>query len=163
MRLRRLLVVALVGVAASVLTFAGASPASASQGFCSQNLPGWQIVPVDSSVTNDSVRYPQDENGQQDGAAEIVIWARSVGPSLSQFVVQFRNLRSNGKYAVLGQVGTVRDGADLGQTGTIGSAPGGAWCSESFTGTNVWANLIYSAGGHQYGETDQGYIAGRKQ
>ncbi|WP_261556411.1 hypothetical protein [Frankia tisae] len=162
MRLRRLLVVVLVGVAASILTFVGASPASASQGFCSQNLPGWRIVPLDSSATDPTARYPQDENGQQDGAAEIVIWTRSAGPSLSQFVVQFRNLRPNGKYAVLGQVGTVRNGADLGQTGTIGSAPAGAWCSESFTGTNVWANLIYSAGGHQYGQTAQGYIIGKK-
>jgi hypothetical protein len=163
MRPRRLLVVALVGVAASVLTFVGASPASASQGFCSQNLPGWQIVPADPSGASQSARYPQDENGQQDGAAEVVIWGRSAGPSLAQFVVQFRNLRPNGKYDVLGQVGTVRNGTDLGQTGTIGSAPGGAWCSENFTGTNIWANLIYSAGGHQYALTVQGYVAGRKQ
>ncbi len=159
MRLRRLLVVVLVGAAASVLTLAGASPASASQGLCSQDLPGWRIVPLDSTAT----RYPQDENGQQDDAAEIVMWVRSAGPSLGQFIVQFRNLRPNGKYAVLGQVGSVPNGTDLGQTGTIGSAPGGAWCSETFTGTNIWANLIYSAGGHQYGQTAQGYVEGRKQ
>ncbi|WP_248813686.1 hypothetical protein [Frankia sp. AgPm24] len=163
MRLRRLLAVALAGVAASVLTFVNASPASASQGLCSQNLPGWQIVPDDPSAPNPPARYPQDENGQQDGAAEVVIWGRWAGPSLAQFVVQFRNLRPNGKYAVLGQAGTVRNGTDLGQTSTIGPAPGGAWCSETFTGTNVWANLAYSAGGHQYTQTYQGYIEGKRQ
>ncbi|CAJ62938.1 hypothetical protein FRAAL4296 [Frankia alni ACN14a] len=104
-----------------------------------------------------------DENGQQDDAAELVIWGRSAGPSLGQFIVQFRNLRPNGKYAVLGQVGTTPNGSDLGQTGTIGSAPGGAWCSETFTGTNIWAALVYRAGGHQYVQAAQGYVEGRKQ
>jgi hypothetical protein len=88
------------------------------------------------------------------------VWGRLVG-SGAQFIVQFRNLRANGKYALLGKVGRADNRADLGMTGSIGSAgspSAGAWCSNILTGNYVWSSLSYRVRGVVYSAQVSGFV-----
>jgi len=162
MHLRRLAAMAVTFAIASALVLLAPSAASA-QGYCSQSLPGWRIVPP-SSESERPPYYPAAANGTRDTGAEVVVWGRTVG-SGAQFIVQFRNLRANGKYALLGKVGRADNRSDLGLTGTIGTAgspSAGAWCSDIVTGNYIWSSLSYRVRGVLYTAQVSGFVTIRR-
>jgi hypothetical protein len=143
---------------ASALVLLIPSQASA-QGYCSQSLPGWRIVPP-STESDRPPFFPRAANGTRDTGAEVVVWGRLVG-STAQFIVQFRNLRANGKYALLGRVGRADNRSDLGITssiGTAGSRSAGAWCSNIHTGNYIWSSLSYRIRGVVYSAQVSGFV-----
>jgi hypothetical protein len=134
-------------VGAAVLVFGG-SPASAD-GLCPQSLAGWRVVPPEDGQYPPPY-YPQAADGRLDTGAQIITYSRPVGGDL-ELLIQFRDTRANGKRGLFGQVGTAANTSNLGATGTIGAAPGGAWCSSVTRGDFIWSSLSYQVGGVEYG------------
>ncbi|CAO5167064.1 conserved exported hypothetical protein [Frankia sp. AiPs1] len=158
MRLRRLTAVGatlLLTSLTSLGVLVGASPASAD-GYCPRTLSGWQIAKPEVAGQT-SPFHPLAADGRPDLGSEIIVYGRPSAGS-SQLLVQFRNTQANGKSNVVGRVGRSDNSSDLGQTGTIGLAPNGAWCSSVVHGTYIWSSLSYQAGGVSYGAVVSGHV-----
>jgi hypothetical protein len=62
-------------------------------------------------------------------------------------VIRGANLRADGKTGLIVKGGTAAGANNLGQSGSIGSAPTGGWCSDRTTNATIWGYLGYWAGG----------------
>ncbi|MCK9902822.1 hypothetical protein MXD63_22460 [Frankia sp. Cpl3] len=146
-RVRRLVLFAATLLAATSLSFLSSSPASAAS-LCGQYNPDWSVV---------QTIYPSEKNntGNINYGAAVQFLRYNPDPALN--VVRIVNLQANGKSGVLGKAGTSSGGAQLGQTGDIGVAPTGAWCSDIEYGLNYWVcgYLGYSIGSVFYTTGDR--------
>ncbi len=136
---RKRAVIAISALIFAVLSISWASPASA-QGPCSGGtISGWYI---------DASAYPRSAFGVYDyGAAAQILQNSTTG----QRVIRFRNLIANGKYNLLGVAGYNLYGNQYGQTGSIGTAPNGAWCSNvGPASTAIAGHLLYYIGSVRY-------------
>jgi hypothetical protein len=155
MRIRTWTAMAVAMLVAPFALLLGASPASAD-GYCPRNLSGWRIAAPEVKGQTTPF-HPLSADGRPDLGAEVIVWGRpSVGGS--QLLVQFRNVLANGKSNVLAKAGRADNGNDLGQTGSIGAAPAGAWCSSVLHGDYIWSSLSYQAGGVSYGVVVSGRV-----
>jgi hypothetical protein len=119
-------------------------------------MTGWQIAEPEVQGQKPPF-HPLSADGKPDPGAEIIVYGRSSAGG-SQLLVQFRNVLANGKTNVVGKVGRAENGTDLGQTGSIGAAPRGAWCSSILRGDYIWSSLSYQAGGVDYGVVVSGRV-----
>jgi hypothetical protein len=147
MRLRRLAAGGVALAVSSVAFAMNAVPASA-QGNCPQSLAGWRVAPADAGAWPPPY-YPSSDGGRVDTGAQVLVYGRASGGA-AELVVQFRNVRANGKSAVIGRVGSSQDASDLGVTGSFGPAPRGAWCSDISRSGFIWTSLSYRVGGVAY-------------
>ena len=155
MRLRRLAAIGVTLAVTSGVFLLGASPASA-QGYCPKDMAGWQVARP--AANTPWPFFPKAADGITDLQTEVVVYARSLGGSTGDLMVQFRNLGANGKSNLVGMVGRAANTSDLGVTGSIGAAPVGAWCSDVVHGTYIWSSLTYQAYGRTFYANIYGYI-----
>lgn len=137
--MRKRAVTAIVTLVFAALSIFLTSPANAAS-LCSGNpISGWSTV---VSV------YPRTSSGQIDYGADAQVLQNS---GTGNRVIRLRNLVANGKSSLLGIAGTTLGGNQYGQTGTIGTAPSGAWCSDQGPpGTAISGRLTYWIGTASY-------------
>jgi hypothetical protein len=111
-------------------------------------LAGWHVAPAARGDWPPPY-YPLSDGGRVDYGAQAQVWARNTSSGV-ELLVQFRDIRANGKSHVTGRAGTAKNTSNLGFTSSIGAAPNGAWCSDISRTRNIRGALTYDVGGVNY-------------
>lgn len=142
--MRRPLMLALSVLAVAVPVFFIGSSAAYAAGPCttsSLSSQGYSLTQIAWPYANNGTLRTTD--------ARLEFWRRSDGT----VVIRGANLVADGKTGVVMKGGTTSGGAELGQSGSIGTAPSGGFCANPHYGRN-YGYLGFYIGSRYYATGD---------